>query len=60
MGRLIPIDPASRSGRFRRAVNDLNYHGAFDTSGVSQTGIKSTYQVARKDSVQDPAEEYLC
>ncbi|KAI0298491.1 hypothetical protein BC826DRAFT_102670 [Russula brevipes] len=58
MGRPIPIDPASRSGRFRRAVNELNYHGAFDTSGVSQTGIKSTYQVASKDSVQ-PAQEDL-
>jgi len=48
-----PIDPPSRSGRFSRAVNDLNYHGAFQvpTSGVPQTGIKSPYQVAGKDSV---------
>jgi len=59
MGRPTPIDPASRSGRFRRAVNELNYHSALNASGVSRTRIKSAFQVAGKDSVQDPAEDDL-
>jgi len=51
----IPIDPPPSSGRFRRAVNELNYYDALQLpiSGGPQTGIKSPYQFAREDFVAD-------
>jgi hypothetical protein len=50
MGRLIPIDPSCHLGRFPLALEDLNYHSADPTFGVSQDEIENTFQEAIKYS----------
>jgi hypothetical protein len=60
MGSYFSSHPTVHSGRFQLAIDELNYHSALLTHGVSQEKAGDSFQDADKYSDPDLfADEYL-